>query len=280
MMVSGFKFVFLLVLSSLIQGIKWEGKCPKAATSHNLDNIPFTQGSFLVGVPFSGGHPSNLFIEGSPDYLRRSLFQQWFTISGSRLETTIMNGKLLAIHKVIEVRNGTLILKSSLFEIERNPKGFVVYKNVSCQSIDEQVQLWYEDEFIIIWSCLENDMSTDHDEALLVVFPHFGYNPNDAEFSSLANRFKVIAKNYISTHMIEAIDWSSELHQENTSITILNPFYCLLGDGIEYKIVELFWIVYVLLSVFSIAICIIVCKLGKKVETRRIIVMPLNQLYL
>lgn len=156
-------FAFLSIALCSVSGIKLPGRCPKAPPSHYLD-----QGtrSVIYSVPFTMENPSYLFreiyaITDFTIHFERSLnIGEHFIIKSITSNVSISN-KCTSFAK----RGNDSIGIISAISIDNHQ----LNDSLECQQlIEEDIRVWYDDKYIFIWSCVENEASHDRDEAVII----------------------------------------------------------------------------------------------------------------
>lgn len=143
--------VLLSLLAMVSHGMKLPGQCP---------NPPFTQHlrelntfSWIFGVPFSDETPSQIFrnIDNSNrKFFEAELFSNSFYLAFNR------TGR--AVHRRCEDLTQNRLSDDKQISVtieEQHVNDLGVYTHTKCPSkLIENIRIWHDDEFTIIWSCV------------------------------------------------------------------------------------------------------------------------------
>lgn len=199
--------------------LKFPGPCPIMPLSHIVD--PKDQAIEIVrSVPFSADTPTYLFVDMNvtliSSYSLRTEIEEENTIKIT-LNSVSLNPPF---NQMLESRvigdgaqksNASIYLNSTIVEFGEDG-----IKPSQCHTpITETIRIWYEREFGIIYSCVEDHQdSTQHDEAvILVAFPpkdqisFFRYFHVPIQYSNMLMKLKNVADKYLPDRLISVIDW-------------------------------------------------------------------------
>lgn len=90
-----------------------------------------------------------------------------------------------------------------------NSGQFIV--NTICQTrTKEEIRVWVENGWIIIWSCVNDLSSNEHDQAVMTSYEGVEdlQSLSSEDFQEKLQELREIAKKYISSNLIDAMDWS------------------------------------------------------------------------
>lgn len=181
------RVILLLLLPTALfctgmQGIKLLCPCPELPPSEQ--NVNFVDFEIFYSIPFSADNPSNVFVESPPT--GKAVFGK-FIRNGS-----VLNGLSITRHQdnlqfvkvlseVSSRDNASLTLKSRVLHWNLKdrlcPDEFV-----------EQVRVWTEGDWVVLWSCYENGL--EQDVAILVLVKHYSkHQPTEDELKSLIHKY-------------------------------------------------------------------------------------------
>lgn len=238
-------FLVLFVSYSPAQGIILPGQCPDVKPIVDRGDFFFAQ--TLYSIPWADFYVPLDFFRG------RSNHEVNYVIPQVRSEDGVFKGisymDLLSdgsmghfVWDKVEYTNSSLTLSGRIFDNEKRLCiDHIIYENL---------HLWVENEFVLMWTCKEGDVG--HDEALFLYsntyFPH-------SKVLSLEPVVKELVRKYVGDHMSQLIDF-------NNSIQVSLPdkrgyFHCPSSTvEVHAKNIEvpLTWIVIILVVLFWTAI--------------------------
>lgn len=214
----------VILLFVPVRGIKLPGVCPSVPPTHTRkpllnDLVP----NIYFGLPFSEKHTSHLF----KDINARTAPEFGVVLETSNIMDEVggFDNALIAIKLIYQRRqyslsdvtvdalNQTLILKSSVFD---DPAAEETVAKWCHQTISENVRLWYDGCFVIIWSCI-NTPDHHHDEALLLLAsvepPHSrktNFTYCEYTNSAMAHGLNQTSRKYVGDAVVDWVDWSKE----------------------------------------------------------------------
>lgn len=117
----------------------------------------------------------------------------------------------------------------------------------------DDVRIWIDDIFIIIWSCIAiNDITRDE---AVIFLRHNNVPPNIIEFEDFIGLLKRFSEEYLSKGLMNEIAWPTKM-KDNTP-AIYFPFKCQF----EYKLLFLFGVVWVsVLVILVVALMFVIIK--------------------
>lgn len=216
-------FQTLILLCSVVNGLKMPGSCPITPKTHIISYDFAHEIQVVFGAPFSSQHPSHLFKEINTTHT---------TNAGIEIEHEDTDGTYNL--KDINIKN--VIMSTSVATLDESKKFFNLNTTVNklgkplkChKQTNEQVKIWYDDCFLIIWSCVENSES-EHEEALLLGAASDNYNGittcNLTTYRKLRN-LQTMTQKYLDDTWSDKIIWSIELF--NKDKIFYNVFDCMV----------------------------------------------------
>lgn len=197
-----FLIASFLVFSAALNAVLLPGACPSVPPTHHLKDI-FEFASGVLGVPFAKDKSSYVFNNTIAIGELDMLFQL-------HLNTFQMSNQTLPKETVrVQVQDtgnsslNCLVSKS----IGVNPVSVL-------PPIQEELRVWVDGNILLLWSCKDDDDLDQHDEALL-----FAEAPNSLPilfidrpegFMKWLQILKMTAEKFLSTQMINAIDWEQK----------------------------------------------------------------------
>lgn len=216
--------VKILLLIGTTVAMELPGKCPIVPPTHFPKLIRHYR-EIVLGVPFSIERPSHLFkafdsinllgflslsiSENSPDTLRITYDDSKFVVHGNLTTYDTTNDKSLCLTSFLT-------------------KTFTV-----CQgTLTEEIRMWFEGDFLIIWSCANNDTNYTHDEAVLFVVEQADvelilYHKSPLEYRKMMQKLKVTVRKYLSDSLLlDTIDWNMGIENKTGNLSYAE-FQCL-----------------------------------------------------
>lgn len=147
-----------------VSGIKLPGLCPNVPVTHDLDNMTRIYPYIIYRIPLMSENPSYLFRELSAPMIGKTYLSSLSLKNGTYLISEVSRGikTTYRIHSEAIGNNNTITITSHISDVKELP--------LSCYpNIVEEIRIWYVGDFVFIWSCLEYDESTGHDEALIIL---------------------------------------------------------------------------------------------------------------
>lgn len=225
--------LLVLILSFIATAgyaVKLAAKCPKVPdpiSAKQLSELVFNDSPLrrlrlIVGVPFSTGHTSHLFKE--INFNNRNWLKLKFD-----LNLIVFYTASLANNIAMRLFYGEFGGKFS-YETTIHPN-ISSYKRVKCHKpIIEFGNMWWEDDFLIMWSCTEGIASAnEHDEAVLVIELidkelDLGYDESKDTYLKRLLDLNVTLRGFLKEPLLNEIDWAPE--QRNSSVVFENPWPC------------------------------------------------------
>lgn len=209
-----FQKIMVVVWFTVAGGVILPGRCPKVPTSHRFPNVTIYGISILRQVPFGKDTPSYLFQEMGPllvpvfgvSIIGKDVLKLKYHSQGTRLAepyalaSAHMNGESITLNSSVYMRNPNLKV--------------VEYIPMDCHKpVFEEVRLWQDAEFLIIWSCV-NSSDGNHDEAVIMMewgstfYGEYLVLPHKSE--NVLKRLKTTSFKYlnVSKPLLKLIDWS------------------------------------------------------------------------
>lgn len=201
--------LFLINSVSFVTTVYLHGGCPEVPDTQFygelIYNLPRVY-EILASIPFSPDRPSYLFLD--INHTNRYHFDVRHGIYDTpehRLE--------LRVHQILhgtsysegflepEPHNKSLFLTS---EVKGSDQGLLF--NQTCYiPIKEEVWIWFRGEILIIWSCIDVDI-TFRDEAVMLG-NGVQLEMEEEEYMQTIERYREIVSEYLSPELCELIDW-------------------------------------------------------------------------
>lgn len=216
--------------------LKLLGPCPAAPNTHlpeiNVQLYPET----ILGIGFSDENPSHVFKEitsknshGFEILLQK--MEQSYIVNISYTDYNRPPISMLNCVGTVEKNNNSISLETEIFETV-NESNDIVRKKCH-KKIRENIRIWIEGDFIIIWSCINGSKSRDHDEAAIFLvnrpadnstsFVDRFYLTYPDKVEEMIKRLKTAARKYLSLPLLEKIQWPKKLPIRGL---VYNPFVC------------------------------------------------------
>lgn len=264
-----FQTILVIVCFTVAGGVILPGRCPIVPASHRFPNKNISDVNILRQVPFAKNTSSYLFHEMSPillpgfvasffngDSVMLSFLYQDSPLGDSyALASAHMNSESITLNSTVYVRNITN------FNVQYIP--------MDCHKpIVEEVRLWQDGGFVIIWSCV-NSFDGNHDEAVMMIewgrafYSDYNVFPHTSE--NLLKSLKRTSQTYLSEPLLKQIDWSMfEYNGHPQSQTPPSrPFECSRKKLIDDFMVLSFIVICVL---FALVIGLLLWKSFKNKE--------------
>lgn len=98
-------------------------------------------------------------------------------------------------------------------------KAFVNVPMDCHKPIVEQVRLWEDEGFIIIWSCVNDTIGVEHDEAVMLIevgSDFYGqFKKNRRTSQRILDRLNVTVRKYLQEPLLNQIDWTLYEYEED-----------------------------------------------------------------
>lgn len=201
-------------------GMKLPGQCP---------NPPFTQHlrelntfSWIFGVPFSDETPSQIFrnIDNSNrKFFEAELFSNSFYLAFNR------TGR--AVHRRCEDLTQNRLSDDKQISVtieEQHVNGLGVYTHTKCPSkLIENIRIWHDDEFTIIWSCVNFTRERDRfDEAFLILWKPNVTSSLFPDENSVVN----VSRKYLSKVLMNNLNWGVVVSNMSVTYVFEEPYVC------------------------------------------------------
>lgn len=226
------KLTIVLVLCSMVLGLKLPGSCPRVPPGHSLYYWEPSAFTILLGVPFSVENIGNFFVKykcNSQNNTDLSFTVDYYSSTKPfyiQIFYRSTNSPVLGVF--CSYSEFYVNKKFNTYAMESSIKKPIFMGNIDCLSrppISSNVTIWCDKDFLIFWSCV-NGTDDDHDEAVLMVKVEI----EQTTFSTDLNaddlkKLKTFAVKYLPDSLMSAIDWSYDL-DGNNSVPFENPFSC------------------------------------------------------
>lgn len=210
---------FLISFLRISSAVKLPGPCPKAQPTDNTlpgaGNNQKRQTYFpeiLYVVPFSCLTPSYLFHE-----MNGFLEFVWMEIQTDESSFLDRIGLEIAVQGTDEflmlvsevdkkVKHNEYLSVTSTMQIFNDTR--FTYAPVPClPELQEEIRVWIWENFLMIWSCVEDKDGSGHDEAVILGwFPEWTFVSTDNKI--LMHELKMKAEGYLGQELINTIDWN------------------------------------------------------------------------
>lgn len=207
----------MVLLIGATVAIELPGKCPIVPPTHFPRQIRHFR-EIVLGVPFSIERPSHLFKAFDSINLLGFLSLSISKNGSDTFKITYEDSKFM-VHGNLTTYDTTKdqsLCLTSLMETS-----FTV-----CQgTIAEEIRMWFEGDFLIIWSCANNDTSNTHDEAVLfVVEPkHMAlilFHKSPMEYRKMMQKLNVTVRKYLrDSLLLDTIDWNVGIENKTGNLS-------------------------------------------------------------
>lgn len=207
------QLLLLLIVLCGLTAMKLPGRhCPKVPKIHRMSCLMGNE--VLYSIPFSKDKPSHLFREMNKSAIEAKL---------SRLDIANTLDSLNYVQLVVQLNRTiecpALVLDNSMEKNSYRTKTdiFSRYRadrKLLCPiSVYEDLWLWCEFPFLFLWSCVEGNSATYHEEALLVLQDY------DDQFKTKRTQEEVraVAKKFVSADLLALIDFDHHIELHNGS---------------------------------------------------------------
>lgn len=244
---------FLFLLCAVGQGLLLPGDCPPVPATHFPENKDLGS-SILHGVPFLTRRPSHIFKVYDLTHRRGALTKQNVNDSFNVNTNTVLRANC-NITQYDAGFDQSLELRTI---IHRNTEPVVACNNL----IIEDVRIWFEGPFTVIWSCVSAENHTMHDEAVLIITTLLTYRSQKGIFAIMQELNKT-ARKYLSDSLLDTINWFPDIDNRPV-LSYYNPFDC-----VNRRPIIIFSYYILALPLIIICGCLVVfrsCKLQNRVE--------------
>lgn len=249
--------IWFFISVPLVGTVVLDGHCPNLAQTHYLENVTWPINlEVFVGVSFSAEHPSHLFQNINQSLSNGYVFTLELKLDANHTKLEILMAyisfKLIPISK----HEGIIARASEIISIESSIysqlKSTIRSKTISLKchkQIKEDIRIWIDGEYVIIWSC-KNGPQT-HDEAVILLgspkrkFDFGVTTENQTAFEWNIRGLKTTSSKYLTKEFLSTIDWPKVpgICEPN-----YNPYKCPLAN-FQYK-----GMVFVLLMLLILAV--------------------------
>lgn len=264
------KVIIIFVLFISVTGIKLPGSCPNVPpTQYNCTDQLYSE--IIFGIPFSAARHSYLFHEINGRFKNSESVVLKFTLAGdqitSKLEWIPETSLILRSIGNVTTQSPSILLKGTIYEQINDPKTGVSYTPSKChKSIYEDIRMWCQGEFVLIWSCDNNTATEEHDEALILSVDASvsyldkairRYQYEYKAYNKMMKRFNETARMYLSQSKIlrmSQIEWirHDEVKMNNEIWHGLHYFPCTSSDNFTIIGFSLFFILIVVFVILMI----------------------------
>lgn len=242
--------ICLLLIYSAI-GVKLPGNCPKVQDSHTIQTASVVFYQFFFGISFAE-QPTYLFINATGvhaqglrimvEVIDNGLCEiQLYNLAQTNRESRSYSAANFNFH----IKLGSLTVESKILDQIEGSQNMDLDKFEPSQCykpIKEVVRLWFEDPFIIIWSCVNSTIYNEHDEAIILGGP---VPANVSDLVKMTDQSKAFAKKLIGKDLFDVIDWRMDLLNNGTDY---NPFAC--PTSTQNIIIIIFVTIFILCLLF------------------------------
>lgn len=202
-----YRLIYHVLVFCAVEGIILPGACPEALSSHTLPELKTM--SIIYSIPFSHNKPSYLFREINArdiKYYKIHFFQspvlgeyQILKYNTMRVDTrnTCTN--------VARSNNASITLNSTISW--KSPRSS---QDLECPiTIEEDVRVWFDSSYMLLWSCVEDKAKDERDEAVIIgsardsMYPEYVLDPKKDTIE-----LKEIASRYVSEALVQLVNLS------------------------------------------------------------------------
>lgn len=265
-----FRLSIYLLQVLFVHGIILTGDCPKEVLpSHSLESVLSVTSksggaNIIVGIPFVE-HTSNLFQNFGYD--SKLVFQ---------ITSEIVNNSTAALKIVGALRLGFVFILSEIISWEDDQ--LTINSTVTSNDIQvchpptsDTLRVWFEDDFLIFWSCRNSEFPGKHDEAVLIALADYAINVEGLEWAHWIERINIkikrVAHKYLNFDILNEVDWWDP-HKKTSRSVNTNPYHCsrprIFGNIWELSNIIAVYIVLVIIICAVRYNPTIVCRLFKR----------------
>lgn len=236
---------WLILCSTTTTAVKQPGNCPNVpSTQHDCINL-HSGLSIVLGIPFTTETPSNFFVEISPQYDHNVEINFNITEDGKIKDAGVF---IRDCHKycqphsiangVVDTRNQTISLNTTVYGNTTGSLNSSSTKPLDCRkSMMEEIRLYCDNDFVIIYSCVDLTHNSEHDEAMFLLvskkdreFYVNNYTAHNNFMAALRPRRKGIM--YTEQLIIPKFDWKDRTNNDFAKKEII-LFPCVTFNGGE-----------------------------------------------
>lgn len=206
----------LLFVLCMANAVKLPGKCPLVPPTHSLLNHTGSP-EIVLSIPFAPGTPTYLFRRLNETFVGVPMFgiTEDNGTGALKLGNMFQEVSYVSLNATVIVgqSNESLLINGSI----RVETGRDTWPKECHRPIQEEIRVWFEDQFVILWSCVDIHETEEHDEAavLLTYFPetaqyYFRYQYERSLFNEMLLKLKPIAEKYLNQDLIDAMNWTAE----------------------------------------------------------------------
>lgn len=213
------------------------GSCPEVPATHFYTETDTRFASVLFSVPFYQKIPSFLFPKVTAA-TRKGLSINFHTVPSTSDDTQSLTVLLsyTPMNRDIIIVTSTGVQDQNESSIELHGVVYdAFYFPIKChEEITETVRLWFDADYLLIWSCVDENTVDYHEEALLI---SLAVNTRQNFYD--ARQLRSFAGQFVSQILLNQIDWTGAGDADAKL-----PFECPAGadSPISY---EDFWILVV-----------------------------------
>lgn len=220
----------------LLTALKLPGPCPSVPPMTHDINIKdaLSNAEILHIVPFTV-HNSTLFYGTNASVLPGITLQiaRPHRNRGPVKDFPIRNqiDYVIVVCELNEARtqpNQSAFLQTNIEQLHDDRSRKSVNLSVCPTHTNDEVRLWSDGGFLIIWSCVDDLETGNHDEAVLTSYDQMDLllNLPPAEYNDRMQTLKTFAESYISQDMLQAIDWTQPNIYTQKDSDPLTSFKC------------------------------------------------------
>lgn len=228
--------LWIIFYTSVLSAVKLPGACPKVPPTHSYYDWDILGSQTFLGISFSAENPSHLFKEMNHStsfgfniglrvkgYLEKKL-RITVTYSSNPHQGTFEG------YGVLDSSNQSISLDTLVYEINIiNSKD---YPMKCITPIKENIRVWVDGDFVIIYSCINSTKTNHHDEAVILLvsqpkdidyFVERYYYVYPEKVEEMLKDLKMVAKKYLSGALLAMLEWPRNISFEYLTY---NPYEC------------------------------------------------------
>lgn len=224
-----------LACAAAVIGVRLPGGCPQVPATHILPYLLKINQEIILGIPFSNPNNSYIFRDINSTNARAFNLQLLHNHYVLTISLEVKNkvkypysSTCSISHEDLTVYNESIQL-NCLVDLSSQYTISAKEALTDCHPpLNITVRTWVDGDFLLIWSCEEN-LSIDHDEALMVVATHENrldsHHKNVNGYLEMMKILNKTARKYLKAPLLEKIPWTQEPDFSQSPIDV-DPFPC------------------------------------------------------
>lgn len=206
--------VFFLFCAAVVNGVVLPGGCPQVPASHESYINKSLHQELILVVSFTNPSTTYLFKDINIENIKSYQIYVEKIYNHVLIDLSITNSVPYPYysrsHLPFQRHTEVIHLTSIIFRI----KEFNSVPSKCYDLLHEDVRIWLDGDFVIIWSCRENSM-LDHEEALILVALHkdplYSFYGHSKEYLQMMKSLNGTVRKYLQEPLLNKINWAPEL---------------------------------------------------------------------